>query len=520
MISATAIAPESASAMLRSRAAKLIYARPLLIALLIIIIATALRAPGSVEPDVAWQLWIGRQLDHGARLYADITDTNPPLWFWMAMPVARLSELFNIRSDHVLIGLIGCAAALALIATNRLLGSMEPFRRALFLAYAALTMVVMPWVDIGQREHIVLIGTIPYAALIAARRSEHRIPNGVAIGIGVGAALGFALKHYFFVVPVLLEAWLIVGLGRKWRSIRPETIAVASVCAAYGIASLLLAQGYFTKVVPMLLLAYGATGAKRLLDLFQPDVIVALASIALLISMRRSFRSAVSGPGSALLVASVGFSIVYFIQAKGWSYHALPMLGCAVLALAASLSSNLPRLALVATPALLCLPFTIAAQQAQRQPGLERETEEAVRGMNAGDTVAFISADPSFGWHVIPQRKLRFVLRSNGFWMMQAIVTNELRGGSDPRLTALGRNIVSGATADLECRPARRIIVARPSVAAARAGEFDILTFFLRDPEFASVLAHYRPVERTSVEVFELASSLPRRTDCPRWYPT
>ena len=42
--------------------------------------------------DVAWQLWIARRMHAGANLYRDIIETNPPLWFWMALPVDRLRD--------------------------------------------------------------------------------------------------------------------------------------------------------------------------------------------------------------------------------------------------------------------------------------------------------------------------------------------------------------------------------------------------------------------------------------------
>lgn len=499
----------------------LLSTRPLLTALCMIAVTTVLRSIGRVDADVAWQLWIGRQLNHGAHLYSDIIETNPPLWFWMAMPVDRLSDLFHLRSDHVLILLIGFAAALSVTATDRLLGPISNGRRTLFLAFASLVLVGTSWLEFGQREHITLIGALPYAALLAARRARQPVRPGLAAAIGVGAALGFALKHYFLIVPLLLEVWLIATLGKKWRPARSETAAVAFVGVLYATALLLGARDYLTNIVPMLLLAYGATGAKRLVDLFQPAVITALISIVLLLSNRRFLRSESSGIAATLTVSAIGFTIAYFIQAKGWSYHALPMLGCAAIALAAALcvGVNVSRITTLAAPALLLLPFAIAVQQGLHESEAEKDVVRAVQGMHEADTVGFISPDPSFGWHVIPERGLRFALRYNGFWMMQAVVSNELRGGADPRLTQLGRQVVRETTEDFECTPPRRIIVNRPSPAAARAGEFDILAFFMRDPKFASLLAHYRPVFRSSVEAFELATPLERARNCPRWSP-
>jgi hypothetical protein len=510
---------------LASRAASsltaLLRAYPILPAILIVAMVVAVRALGTVESDVAWQLWIAHQLNHGAHLYRDIIDTNPPLWFWMAVPLDWLSALVHVRSDHLLIFLIGAAAALSLVATDRLLSSISPQRRSLLLAYAALVLVAMPWRDVGQRDHVSLIATLPYAALIAARRTKRAVPVGLAVAIGLGAGLGFALKPYFLLVPLLLEIWLLSGMRKNWRLVRLEAVAMASVGVSYAVAMLLVGRDFFSIALPVITLAYGATGAKHVLDLFQPAVIVALASIILLVSKPSILRSDPAGIGGALTVAAVSFAIAYFIQAKGWNYHAVPLLGCAVIAFAACLVAGAkpPPLMALAAPALLFLPFTIAAQQAMREPPSARDVERAVRGMHEGDSVGFIGTDPSLGWYVTLQRGFRFPSRHNGFWMMHAIVRNEAIGGIDPRLTELGRRIVREAVADFKCTPPKRIIVARPTTAAARAGEFDILAFFLRDPEFARLLAHYRPIERTSVEVYQLELPLQRARDCPSWSP-
>ena len=61
--------------------------KPLLAALAIVAAVIAVRATGTVGSDVAWQLWIGHQISGGIHLYRDIIETNPPLWFWMAVPV-------------------------------------------------------------------------------------------------------------------------------------------------------------------------------------------------------------------------------------------------------------------------------------------------------------------------------------------------------------------------------------------------------------------------------------------------
>ena len=77
-------------------------ARPLLPAMVLLALVTALRAIGTVDSDVAWQLWIGQRMLAGADLYRDIIETNPPLWFWMALPVDRAAEYASEDADITL----------------------------------------------------------------------------------------------------------------------------------------------------------------------------------------------------------------------------------------------------------------------------------------------------------------------------------------------------------------------------------------------------------------------------------
>jgi hypothetical protein len=175
-----------------------------------------------------------------------------------------------------------------------------------------------------------------------------------------------------------------------------------------------------------------------------------------------------------------------------------------------------PRILSLAAPALLCLPFWIAVQQVTHEPNTEADVRQAVEGLGPRASVGFIGSDPSLGWSVTLQRGFNYPSRYYGFWMLRAVVRNESARVPDPRLSSLGRLVVRQTVEDFRCLPPRRIIVARPAPESARTGEFDILTFFLRDPQFAQLLAHYRPTNRTSVEVFERVTPLPAGRNCLR----
>ena len=332
---------------------------PLAVALGLTLLITIARLTGTVDSDVAWQLWIAGRIHAGANLYTDIIETNPPLWFWIAVPVDRLAAVLHVRVEAALVGTMGVLVALALAATDRLIGHISLGRRALLLGYAALTLAVMPWMHVGQREQIVLIGTVPYAALIAARRTGERVSPQLAALVGIGAALGFALKHYFLVIPASLELWLIAGAARRWRPLRAETCAIVCTGLAYAAAMVLFEGDFVTRIVPLLQLAYGAFGAPSIRYLFGPFAVIGMLTLTLVATQRRMLASGRAPFAAALAVAGAAFAAVYFIQFKGWLYHSIPMLGCGSLALAAILAETRPTpLLRLLAPATLALPPT------------------------------------------------------------------------------------------------------------------------------------------------------------------
>jgi hypothetical protein len=216
---------------------------------------------------------------------------------------------------------------------------------------------------------------------------------------------------------------------------------------------------------------------------------------------------------ATLLVAGAAFTAAYFVQAKGWPYHSIPIIGCASLALVVLLGEEAaPRLLCLVGPAVLALPLFLAADD-EKHPALPSpDLVQAVSGLNRGDSVGFLATEPALAWSISLQRGYRFPSRYMGYWMVNAIVRNEALGSPDPRLAALGRQIVTETVEDFRCAPPRRIIVWRPP--PGQQG-FDILSFFLRDPEFAELLSHYRVRSRTGLETYEQVSPLqPPRSSC------
>jgi hypothetical protein len=468
--------------------------------------ALVLLLPRPLSPDISGQLWIAQQIRQGARLYVDFLEINPPLWFWMAVPVQAVAETTGWQASGLLIAGVAAAALASLLVTGRLLGDMPAGRRRAFLLYAALVLLVMPVRDLGQREQLALFAALPYAALASARRRGDAVGLALALLVGAACALGFALKHYFLLAPILLEVWLLAGRRRGWRPFRPETLALAAIGLGYGAAVLIATPEYLTGMVPRLRLAYGAAAVPWRQMVLPAQLAWIFTVVAILPQARSLGRASLA---SALLVAAAGFGGAWLIQHKGWPYQSVPTTGLLAFAFAALLaeqwdavSSFVRKLA----PAVLLLPLGLALTPTHAPVTPETDIAPALEGLPPGTSVGIVSTEGFTAWPAAIDRGFRFPSRYGSLWMLPAIDAHP----SDLRLQRFGREVIRQTVIDYRCLPPARIVFVRPDPSgSATAASDDPLKYFLGDPEFAELMTHYVRWRHAGVyDGYRLASPL------------
>jgi hypothetical protein len=495
--------PPSEPAIAPRRRAWLIDRWPEMLGAAVALVFTAFILHVVPSPDVAWQLWIAHQLRMGARLYVDIVEINPPLWFWEAVPVDWAASLLRISSAVLLVAATGIAASASVWSTGRLLRHLPAPRRAVLLAYAALTLLLMPLVDTGQREQFVLIGALPYIVLAAARRQGRTVPPLFAATIGVAACFGFALKHYFLLAPILLEAWLLIARRRGYRPVRPETVALAAMGLLYAGAVVAIAPDFLTRMVPLARVAYATFAVAGHAGMVRPiQWYWLMALVPLLLHPRAVWRSA---PTMAMLLAAAGFGLGWLIQFKGFPYHSIPASGCLMLALAFFVAENRPRLgvgARAATDALLVLPLAFTAWYGPFRDEFAPIVRPMLAGLAPHDGVAFISDEAVLAWPLSLGRDAPYPSRYYGMWIMHAVALDR---GRTPALTRIGQEVVENTAQDYRCAQPARIIVSRQPVERLR-----LERRFLEDRSFADVMSHYRRVGSYRVfDIYQLRAHFP-----------
>ena len=258
---------------------------PLTFALItpLMMISASLALSTVLNHDSAWALYVGQAMMDGAQLYQDIIEINPPLAFALAVPpvwIANLAGVYPVDVFFWIFAQIGLSLALTGAVVRYLSGWCGPWRAGLMLAVLG-ALILGGWNQIGQREHLLLIYVTPYLFLAAARASGIPITGALAVTVGVFAAIGFALKPHFLLVPALVE-FLLLARSRNFRAgFRPETITLAVLIFGYWTWLALFMPGYFSRIVPWGLEVYFAYSAPIKLIFMRGELLFLLFAIEL-----------------------------------------------------------------------------------------------------------------------------------------------------------------------------------------------------------------------------------------------
>lgn len=442
--------------------------------------------------DVVWQFWVARQMINGALLYRDVWEVNPPLWFWSAMPVRDAAAWLSVPPLRLLvIGIIGLAT-LSVLAIGRLSAIPSPVARLAVMLLSFWLILVGPLYDFGQREHIALICSVAYAALIARRVTGGRVPPVLALLVGIAAAYGFALKHYFVIVPMLLELWLIACNRSQWRPVRPETMALGLFALVYAAAVIFFAPAFFTENLPMVRTAYHGFESSWADILLRPWIVIWAFIAAFFLTFGGAFGRKANPSVSALLIVAIGYGFAYFLQRKGWLYHSAPVTGAAALALGVRLGmADMRRLIPTGIGLfMLALPILMPVMTGPYFNFFRDKVDPVLATLPKGSPVFIASSEPMWGWPTVGDHGLAWPSRLYAYWMIPAIAHGEVIGPNPAPLRALAKRVQEEAALEIRCSSPALILFERRANYTYQPASFDVRAFFLRRADIRSYLGH------------------------------
>lgn len=463
-----------------------------------------------LKDDVAWLLYVARRWMGGQRLYEDLVEVNPPLIIWLYAIPAWIAQTAGIlpklaANPFFAAILLGCAWWTADILHGR-----APMfeRRVPVFALIGIVLLILPGVEFGQREHLLAASVLPYIALFVRALHGEAEPRGQAIGAGVLAGLGCALKPTYVFAVLLIEA---IGFLRGHRRLRAAPFALVGAIGVYGAAVLVFSPAFLEKAVPLALALYGGTDTPCATILWESrHLLIGEAAAILLCAASGRFFNRRSPFLRHLLLTltafSLGATVVFITQGKDWFYHRLPAMVTTILALSLWLAVALPELlrdggiafarpkrlapTLCAIAALAM--FAVADYdrvlpwvQTAVAPNLSTEVklERLLKRENAKTYIAF-SEWIALGFPVVNDTGVTWASRFDSMWALKGEIWRARQDGTAPAAYPI-RHMV-----------ARDFVANCPDIAVvdARQGINYIGVLISSDPDFARAWSHYHAI--------------------------
>lgn len=462
--------------------------------------------------DVAAVLnFSGRWLD-GERLYADLIDVNPPLIFIINLLPAAMGNLLPINPVQALVlCVLGLMAGSFWLCWRLLpLLALPPIMRVVALGVLPISMLGAGY-DFGQREHLMVITTLPYLILAALRAEGRRAPPGLTLGVALLAAAGFALKPHFLAVPGLVELWVFCCLGPRRAFRDPVPWTMGGFFALYLLSLPVVFPLYLNQVVPLVLGNYLSLTGLGWWQVLTTERMMPIG-VLLLVLGALAFRG---GPalGRPVALAALGGFIAAFVQSRAWSYHIMPSklllgwLGALLLAHWAGRLMAPARAERAAAPAAAIAAFAIGLFHLMGSEAPYRQITwswsrgglltEQLRREAYGERLLVLSPDVAPIYPALNYIRAQSTLRTMNLWLLQGVYhqcpTNGARYREPWDMSRTEFFVYRTVAEDFARAPPTAILVSdNAGITWCGNTHFDLITYFSRHPLFAEGFSHYR----------------------------
>ena len=327
--------------------------------------------------DVSWDLLASQRLAAGGTYTHDFFDLNPPLILYLYLPAVFLAEAVSMSPLLVLKSYVFGLALFSLVVCSffirRIFLKEHVLLSSAFFVMLAALFLILPAADMGQREHLCVIFTLPYFLAVSYRLQGNTLNRWYAIGIGLFSVLGFALKPYFLVPLVFVELYTLFYTRNVLVWLREELVTILVFLAAYLAFIFIFHSDYIFTIVPVAM-RYYYLGFKHPWNTIAANFLVYFCGIAALFHCILLKNNPYRTLSTVLFLAMTGYLVSYAMQQISWFYHLLPAvsIACLLITLLFGLfiKEHQENIVLVALSAALCFSIPLAYINMQYSKGI------------------------------------------------------------------------------------------------------------------------------------------------------
>jgi hypothetical protein len=286
--------------------------------------------------DVSWLIHASSRLLAGGTYHADFFEINPPMILYHYIPTVLIAKIFSINFMLALriyvFSLAGLSLCLCLTLIQKIFTPKDEALAGIFFIVLTCVFLLVPVYEFGQKEHLLILFTLPYLLLVSSRLQGVTVKTSLAITIGILAGLGFAIKPHFLIMLTLVELYYILRTKKLLACIRIETLVMAAIFIIYLASVFVFFKEYIFVIIPYITHFYysGFSSPWTQLLFNQVTLFAYFVTIFYLLQMGKNPYQTLC---SVLLAAMLGALVSFGLQHTLWYYHVIPVLSLAILLL-------------------------------------------------------------------------------------------------------------------------------------------------------------------------------------------
>ncbi len=318
----------------------------------------------SVNADNAWLTIAAMRFLSGDTMSKGFYDPNPPLSMLVQIIPALLTKYAHIPLYYAVFFYSLFLVALSSWAVNRLAAASGVFgrnERHLLMAGYVLCNTLLAEQYLGEREQYILLVLLPFVLVQAGITLNWPLPRRTKLAVLIIGSVAMLIKPYFGLIPAALLAHRMLRQRRATVVLDADCVALVAATVIYLLIIALAFTDYVRVILPDVLNLYVPLRAFMVMP-----IAVCLGLLCLLLASLSVLLPGAAGKINAGLFGLAALCLIpFFIQGKGYFYHAFPTLVffcCGLLLLtyqaaAPIVEKRIPRL----VPALPTLVFVLFA---------------------------------------------------------------------------------------------------------------------------------------------------------------
>jgi hypothetical protein len=363
--------------------------------------------------DVSYFIAATQRILGGEVPYKDFLENNPPLAFWVTMPPLWLAKVFNLRAETVFV--LYTMSIAVLIFYN--VWQLTKDAILIFALVAVFSFGVA--FGFGQREYFASLFFLPYICAVQSPKTK------LAVLVGIFLGLAICFKPYFALIPACVELYLLLTTGRFEQLWRKEILIAFALAIFYPALVWFLYPQYYTDIVPLVLLTYGAYDAS-FLAIFSSSTFLLFIAIFISTLIIRFVTTAKNSSTFVWLVAAFGGLSAHLLQHKGWPYQLLPGITFASIAFLVTLAKVKNSFAKAASFGAFLLCCGVGLQDYARTQIQNATKFDQLLSDQTPKTMMMLSYDIGDSFPYMPARGLKWVGHFQSLWMMAAVAKKQV----------------------------------------------------------------------------------------------